>query len=156
VDDYRIFRRDGAAEGQLLRFRHNSSLRGPPDPAAIRARSSNELSVAELFGTLWLELADILGTAAAATLLRRAAQRAASRWPELAELEITRESLEYQYTLPSSWHDAGSAPPGALAALACELWPLLVDLTGTVVVQRLSQLAGLRERGIIPLAEAPR
>ena len=92
---------------------------------------------------LWKELADILGTAAAATLLRRAAQRARPRAPELAALSIARQGLEYRYTLPSSWTSRVSDPSGALVVLARELWPLLMDLTGLVVVQRLAQIPEL-------------
>jgi len=117
--------------------------------------SGGELSAAELFGLLWRGLADILGTAAAAALLRRAAQRALPRWPELAALCILRERLEYRYTVPSNWKSPVPSLPGALSALTRELWPLLVDLTGSVVVQRLAQIPELRERGILPPAEAP-
>ena len=41
------------------------------------------LSAAELFDLLWESLADVLGTAATAALLRRAIKRAASHtaWP---------------------------------------------------------------------------
>jgi hypothetical protein len=110
------------------------------------------LSAGDLFAVLWEALADILGTAAAATLLRRAAKRAAARWPELADLSITRESLDYRYIVPSTWKDAAPDPPEPLCALARELWTLLVDLTGSVVVNRLAQVPELRDRGIVPQA----
>jgi hypothetical protein len=165
LDDSRIFRRDGAAEpGQLLHFRQAGSVHGPADvvgdtpPAPEQCcvgLSSSALSSADLFGILWRGLADILGTAAAATLLRRAAQRALPRWPELSAFCITREHLEYAYTLPSNWKKPIPAPPGALSAVARELWPLLVDLTGAVVVQRLAQLPELQASGILPSEEAP-
>ena len=112
-----------------------------------------DLSAAHLFAVLWEALADILGTAAAATLLRRAAQRAAPRWPELAALTITRESLDYRYSVPSAWNDPAEDPPQALCELARELWALLVDLTGSVVVNRLAQVPELRDRGIVPQRE---
>ena len=108
------------------------------------------LSAGRLFIVLWEALADILGTAAAATLIRRAAQRAARRWPELAALSITRESLDYRYSVPPAWNDAAPDPPEPLCELARELWALLVDLTGSVVVNRLAQVPELRERGIVP------
>ncbi len=107
-------------------------------------------SAGDLFTLLWEALADILGTAAAATLLRRAAQRAAPRWPELLALAITRESNEYRYTVPAAWRDPGLDPPSALHGLTRELWALLVDLTGPVVVDRLAQIPELRARGLIP------
>jgi hypothetical protein len=112
-----------------------------------------DLSAGDLFTVLWEALADILGTAAAATLLRRAAQRAAHRFPELAALSITRESLDYRYTVPSTWKDAVPDPPEPLCELARELWTLLVDLTGSVVVNRLAQVPELCDRGIVPQRE---
>jgi hypothetical protein len=160
MDDSRILHRDGS-DGPPVRFRAPGSPAQTAGGDALTGdtphleRSISELSGADLFGILWLGLADILGTAAAATLLRRAAQRARPRWPDLAALEIARESLEYRYTLPSSWDEPGSHAPEALSALARELWPLLVDLTGTVVVQRLAQIPELRQRGILPIDEAP-
>ena len=112
-----------------------------------------EVSAGHLFTVLWEALADTLGTAAAATLLRRAAQRAAHRFPELAALSITRESLDYRYSLPSTWTDTAPDPPEPLCELARELWTLLVDLTGSVVVNRLAQIPALRDRGIVPPRE---
>jgi hypothetical protein len=123
---------------------------GPGEPIAL-----GEPSTTGLFEILWHGLADVLGTAAAATLLRRAAQRALPRCPELAALRIVRERLDYRYTLPASWTSPVQPLPGGLAALTCELWPLLVELTGSIVVQRLAQIPELRDRGILP-TEAPR
>ena len=118
--------------------------RAAAHPSGAIASSSHSLaSAADLFALLWKELADILGTAAAATLLRRAAQRARPCAPELAALSIARQGLEYRYTLPSSWTSRVSDPSGALVVLARELWPLLMDLTGLVVVQRLAQIPEL-------------
>jgi hypothetical protein len=111
------------------------------------------LSARALFTVLWEALADILGTAAAATLVRRSAQRAVPRWPELAGLSITRENLDYRYTLPPAWKNSAARPPQALCELAGELWTLLVDLTGSVVVNRLAQIPELREGGIVPRRE---
>jgi hypothetical protein len=135
-----------AGNGQLLRLRKITTVRGFPEVGA-------EPSTADLFTILWLGLADILGTAAAATLLRRAAQRAVLGCPELTELVITRESLEYRYAVPSAWNDSTSTPPQALRELTRELWTLLIDLTGVVVVNRLAQIPDLRDRGIVPERE---
>jgi hypothetical protein len=115
-----------------------------------RAHASAKLSSAALFALIWDGLADLLGTAAAATLLRRAAQRAAPRDPELAELAIVRENLEYRYTLPSAWSDPTEGTQRALRRLVGELLPLLVELTGPLVVNHLAQIPELRERGIVP------
>jgi hypothetical protein len=67
------------------------------------------LSAAALFTLLWEELADVLGTAATAVLVRRAARRAAHRRPELAELAISRENLEYRFILPRAWTERANA-----------------------------------------------
>jgi hypothetical protein len=154
LDNSRNSRGDGNAEpGQLLRFRQPGGNR-----AAFEAGSESrslELSSADLFGFLWRGLADILGTAAAATLLRRAAQRTLSRCPDLAALAITRESLEYRYTLPAHWRDATPRAEGELSELARDLRPLLMALTGEVVVQRLAQIPELRACGIFPCEEGP-
>ncbi|HEX2876696.1 MAG TPA: hypothetical protein VHP33_35840 [Polyangiaceae bacterium] len=112
------------------------------------------MSGADLFASLWHALADILGTAAAATLLRRATQQAAATFPELSALEITRNTLEYQYKVPADWSQAADEPPEGLFLLVAELWTLLKELTGTVVVNHLTQVAELREYGLIPPREA--
>src|ERR1051325_10337245 len=69
-----------------------------PKSAAI-----GKLSIADLFTLVWDALADVLGTATTAAVLRRAARRAAPRCAELTELSISREKLEYRCTLPSRW-----------------------------------------------------
>jgi hypothetical protein len=123
--------------------------------------ASTGLSSAALFSLIRDALADLLGTAATATLLRRAARRAASLNPELAMLTIVRENLEYRYTLPPAWNDwnkpLSSERPhdtqAALQHLVGELLPLLVELTGPIVVRHLAQIPELRERGIVPPQE---
>jgi hypothetical protein len=124
-------------------------LSSQPDADSGDAASA-ELTTSDLFSVLWLALADILGTAATATLLRRALRAAAPRWPVLAQLSITRESFEYGYSVPAAWKDATAESSGALCALVSELCELLVDLTGAVVVNRLRQIPELVERGIMP------
>jgi hypothetical protein len=108
-----------------------------------------ELSSSGLFTLLWESLADVLGTAATATLLRRAARRAAPRSPELTELAIVRDNLEYTYTLPSAWKEREEGTLLALRELVGELRPLLVEMTGQVVVRHLEKIPELRERGIL-------
>jgi hypothetical protein len=165
LDDSRSFRGNGVGKpGQLLRFPQiaapdGSSLADTGDAhgnagAALPEPAGGELSSADLFGILWRGLADILGSAAAAALLRRAAQRAQPRWPELDALCIAREQLEYRYRLPASWEDPVTQPLGALSEVLRELWPLLVDLTGSVVIQRLAQIPELRDQGLLPPEEA--
>jgi hypothetical protein len=121
-----------------------------------RGDATRELSAADLFGLLWNALADLLGTAAAATLLRRAAQRAARSDAALADFAVFRESLEYRYKLPPSWSDLSSGAERHLRCLVAELVPLLVELTGPVVVRRIAQIPELEMWGIIPrVEEAP-
>jgi hypothetical protein len=80
-----------------------------------------ELSVAALFTILWDALADLLGTAATATLLKRAAYRAVARSPELAGLVIRRDGLIYRYSCPPAWNDKSEGTPLALCELVGEL-----------------------------------
>ena len=110
-------------------------------------------SPAALFTVVWNALADLLGTAAAAMLLRRATWRASQGLPELLELSIVRENLEYRYTLPTAWHDRTVGTRRALRRVVAELLPLLEELTGPLVIGHLAQIDELRDQGIIPLRE---
>ncbi len=106
-------------------------------------------SAAELFDLLWECLADMLGTAATATLLRRAITRAASRTAWSEPVVVVRNGLEYEYRLPETWKQPGNEEAlGALRVVAAELRVLLVELTGPVVVRRLERLAPFRKLGI--------
>jgi len=136
----------GAITANVLQARQRMSS-GPLLRSARANAAGAELSVAELFTLLWDALADILGTAATATLLRRAARGATLRCAELDELAIARENLEYRYTVPPGWENGG--PPIALRELVTELRPLLVELTGPIVLRRLEAIPELRQRGII-------
>jgi hypothetical protein len=114
-------------------------------------------SAAALFDLLWESLADILGTAASATLLGRAIKQAVARtsWPD--PVVVTKNGLDYAYRLPETWTQAGSEEAmGALRVVAAELRVLLVELTGPVVVRRLARLQPLRERGIDFSEEVPK
>ena len=105
-------------------------------------------SASALFAILWNALADMLGTAAAAAIVRRAAGRAASHHPELVQLVVLREELEYRYTLPESWMNGGRVPTG-LHVLVAEIGGLLVELTGTVVVRHLEGIPELRASKLV-------
>jgi hypothetical protein len=115
---------------------------GDPDPAA-------------LFALVWEALAGVLGTAATAAIIRRAAGRAAAVSPDLIDVVIRRENLEYRYTLPHAWSQSDSAAmpggqaPVALRELVAETGRVLMELTGTVVVGRLEQIPELRARGLL-------
>jgi len=114
-------------------------------------------SAAELFDLLWESLADVLGTAAAATLLRRAIKQAASRTSWSEPLLVAKNGLDYAYRLPETWKQPGNEEAlGALQVVAAELRVLLVELTGAVVVRRLGRLASFRKWGIDFSGEVPK
>jgi hypothetical protein len=119
---------------------------------------SNEeaTSAADLFDLLWESLADVLGTAAAATLLRRAIKRAASQISSVETVIIVRNGPDYESRLPETWRQPGNEEAlSALRAVALELRMLLIELTGPVVVRRLARLAPFRKLGIDFSDEAP-
>jgi len=126
----------------------------PDEEPGIR-EDRGDLDPAALFAIVWEAVAETLGTAGTAAIVRRAAARAATQSRELVDLVIRREKLEYCYTLPHAWSGpAEAATPGerapiALRALIAEIGRVLVELTGTVVVGRLEQIPELRERGLI-------
>jgi hypothetical protein len=112
-----------------------------------------ETSAAALFAIVWDSLAELLGTAAVAAIVRRAAKRAAVERPELVDLVILREELEYRYKLPHAWSQKAERAPIALHALVAEIGRLLTELTGTVVIHRLEQIPELRASGLVWRAE---
>lgn len=115
-----------------------SSTDRPPDCASA------------LFGLLWDALADLLGTAATATLIRRAAATLRRERGVLAELAVERAGLAYTYRLPPSWLDpANPAALEELRILVRELLPLLAELTGRVAVRRLERVERLRAHGLL-------
>ena len=104
---------------------------------------------AELFDLLWETLADVLGTAATATLLRRAIKQTAARTAWSEPVIVARNGLDYTYRLPEAWKQpANDEAVDVLRIVAGELRVLLIELTGPVVVARLGQLAALRKWGI--------
>jgi hypothetical protein len=104
-------------------------------------RVSDEPTVGALFDLLWDTVADLLGPAATATMLRRAA----ARHPALAGLRIRQEDLAYRYDLPASWQrECEGESLAALQTLPQELQGLLIEMTGPVVVGRLARVAALR------------
>jgi len=106
-----------------------------------------DLTVAQRFTALWDALADVLGTAATATLLRRAMKEVADR-AALDGLAIERQGFSYGYSVPESWQASyGGKPLEALLHLLDALRPLLVELTGSVVVRRLERLGIFKPPG---------
>jgi hypothetical protein len=122
----------------------------------VSHRDQDATSAAELFDLLWESLADVLGTAAAAILVRRAIKQAASKASQSESVIVARDGLDYKYRVPETWKQPGNEEAlGALRALAAELRVLLVELTGPVVLRRLGRLAPFRERGIDFSDEVP-
>lgn len=105
---------------------------------------------AELFQRLWDEVADLVGTAAAAALLRRALKRASAKQPELSAVVLRREGLEYAWVLPAAWHDPRrrEAVEVLRRLVRDELHPLFRELTGLVIARRLAQAPELVEAGL--------
>jgi hypothetical protein len=102
-----------------------------------------------LFVIVWNALADTLGTAAVAAIVRRAVGRAAVEHPDLVDLVILREELAYRYRLPSVWSQTEKRGAIAFRALVAEIGRLLMELTGTVVICRLEQIPELRACGLV-------
>ena len=113
-----------------------------PEPGAA-------LSGAALFSLVWEALADLLGTATSAVLVRRAARRGAGASPELAELEISLKELAHRYSLPLAWTEGAGETPPALRTLIGELLPILGELTGRIAIRRLERIPELVERGLL-------
>ncbi len=102
----------------------------------------------EIFDVLWTALIEILGSPATATLLRRSAKRRLGDFPELGELAITRKGFEYAYAVPADWKHANERSNAALQALVQDLYSLLFELTGPVVLRRLEALPQLAKWGL--------
>jgi hypothetical protein len=111
--------------------------------------SHGDCSAARLFDQLWLTMIDILGGPATATLLRRSIKRAAVHHTDLNGFVIKREGFEYVYEVPPQWGEARPAAVASLREVAHELTPLLVELTGHVVVRRLEADAELKRCRIL-------
>lgn len=118
-----------------------------PDAGLPAERVEATCAADQLFGVLWNALVDLLGSAAAATLIRRSAKHASARAPGLAALQVIREQFEYRYALPPSW-SWDAAAVGELRELCLALRPLLVELTGQVVVHRLGSIHALVRCGL--------
>ncbi len=104
-------------------------------------------TTAQVFDRLRESLVDVIGTAAAATFLRRAVRKAAATSPELLMIAITKEQLDYQYVVPEHWSNNGAGMP-ALVNLSSALEGLLQELTGAVMIRRLRTVDVLRDAGL--------
>jgi hypothetical protein len=115
-----------------------------------RSHPGLESCEADLFTLIWEALADLLGTATTAVVLRRAARRAVAACPELAELDISVRDFEYRYNLPRVWTERRDATASGLGTLVGELLPILLDLTGRIAVRRLEEIPELAASGLLP------
>ena len=100
-------------------------------------RTNPEPTTEALFALLWNDLVDVLGSSATATLVRRAAKHGARKEQSLQQLVIQRPAFEYEYVVPSEWK-ADAQGRDALSVLVRSLCPLLEELTGGIVIRRLS------------------
>ena len=100
-----------------------------------------------LFGLVWNELVDVLGSSATATLLRRAAKHGAVQRPELMKLTIHKPLFEYEYVVPEEWTSERGRE--SLQVLIAELVPLLRELTGVVVIHRLQSVPELARAQLV-------
>lgn len=107
---------------------------------ALPAERETGGSVREIYGLMHETLSEVIGRTATEALLRRALRRASSKDPELAAL--ARKSAEGG--TPVQWWTDGRHGMRYLRAVMRELWPLLIEITGPVVVARLER------RGIAP------
>ena len=94
-------------------------------------------------------MADILGTGATATLLRRAIRKVAERRPDLKDLTVRKEAFNYDFTVPNSWNEPQTKAMDALRDVTQALRPMLAELTGRVVLRQLEKLELLREHRIM-------
>lgn len=122
----------------------------PHPPAEPAGALSAELA----FQTVWETMADMLGTAAAATLVRRAAKHVGAAHPELGlhEFAIVREGFEYSCRVPAPW-TRGALTFEAVRPLLREIAVLLHALTGTVVLSRLQAHPGFEHTQLFSIEE---
>jgi len=99
-------------------------------------------SVRETYEVLHETLSEVIGRTATEALLRRALRRASSQDPDLGAL--ARKSAEGG--APVQWWTDGRRGMRYLRAVMRELWPLLIEITGPVVVARLER-HGIRPDG---------
>ena len=107
-------------------------------------------TAADAFVALWATLTEVIGPTATAALVQRSVKRATADAADLRDLVIARDQFVYTYTLPESWKQTAAAPTAALQHVIRHLWPLLSELTGPVVLQRLRQDPVLQRCGVIP------
>ncbi|MHB8873171.1 MAG: hypothetical protein ACYC8T_05740 [Myxococcaceae bacterium] len=105
----------------------------------------SESQPAALFDLLWRTVADVIGVPATATVVRRCVQRLTGRWPNLAQLTVSKAQYSFRYSTPPDWAEASEQSTAELRDLVREICRLLQELTGSIVVYRLEQLPELHE-----------
>lgn len=103
----------------------------------------DDCNAADLFRTIWEAMVDVLGTPATATLMRRSVKQAAARRDDLDGIVVRRSGFDYDYKLPEAWSGPRSECVAAVREITRELSPLLVELTGSVVLRRLRAIPEL-------------
>ena len=116
-------------------------------------RTDPEPTAEALFALLWNGLVDVLGSSATATLVRRAAKHGARKDQRLQQLVIQRPTFEYEYIVPQEWK-VDAQGRDALLVLVRALCPLLEELTGGIVIHRLSAIPELVRARLIADDEA--
>jgi DNA-binding CsgD family transcriptional regulator len=97
-------------------------------------------SVRAIYGLLHETLSEVIGRTATEALLRRALRRAGAQDPELGALVRDRG----EGGAPVEWWTDDRRGMRYFGTIMRELWPLLIEITGPVVVARLER------RGIAP------
>ncbi len=111
--------------------------------SALPGRSEAVESAPDLYLLLNETLSEVVGQTATKALLRRALLRAASRDPQLEALMPESGAT----SPPVQWWSDPERGLVHIRAVLRELWPLLVDSTGPVVVARLER------NGLVPDGE---
>ena len=124
-------------------------------PQTHEAAESTGCDPTVLFEHIWAALVDLLGSAATATLIRRSLKRAAERVPGLEGISVSRERFEYRYVLPRGWKDNPAGALEGLREVAGELQPLLLELTGSVVLHRLRGIPDLERCRVFRSEDEP-
>ncbi len=111
--------------------------------AALPGRGESDASGPDLYLLLKETLSDVVGPTATEALLRRAVRRATTLAPQIDALAPERSEGEP----PVGHRSEDEHVSVGMRAILRELWPLLIDMTGPVVVGRLER------QGLVPDAE---
>lgn len=112
------------------------------DDAAERMERP-EPSLQRLFEDLVDEMTRLLGGAATAVIVRRAAKRASAQHPEIASLVVRKDGVHYVFDVPDAWRTGDVAHREGFRAFVVELRAIASDLTGAVLVRTLDRIPGL-------------